>query len=165
MLRNARHLLVLAPVLPRTREDIMHAAAHADATIKWTRRDIWRMKCHKDILAMDVRQDGVSANELEVLADQSANEASVSESAKKTRSKGLSRLNSKTSGTRSPPRSPTSPKSPTKNGRPSMAGSLEANDVFRTPPESATMSPIEVDGFRIPPSVPSSHLVALFAST
>ena len=148
MLRNARHILVLAPIAPRTRDEVMHAAAHADAMIKWTRRDIWRMKCHKDILAMDVRQDGVSASEVEVLADQSANEAAAPDSAKKTRSRDLSRLNSKTSATRSPPQSP---KSPVHNGRPSMAGSLEANDVFRTPPESANMSPIEVDGFRIPP--------------
>ena len=42
--------------------------------IKWMRRDIWRIKCHKDILAMDVRLDGVTASEVEALAEQQAKE-------------------------------------------------------------------------------------------
>ena len=146
MLRNARHLLILAPVAPKTREDIIHAAAHADAKMKWTRRDIWRMKCHKDIMAMDVQQDGVSANELEELAVQ---QIEVPESAKKGRARGLSRLNSKASAVRSPPQSPTSP---TFAHRPSTTGSMETymgNDIFRTPPESATQQ--REGQWRLPP--------------
>ena len=147
MLRNARHLLVLAPIAPKTREEIIHSAARADAAIEWTRRDIWRMKCHKDILAMDVQQDGVSAPELEALAEQHSD---APESAKKNRIKGLSRLNSKASAARSPPQSPTSP---TRSGRPSTTGSIETyigNDIFRTPPESATMQR-DGDAWRLPP--------------
>ena len=133
MLRNARHLLILAPVAPRTREDMIHAAARMDATIKWTRRDIWRMKCHKDILAMDVQQDGVSASEIQSFGLQ---QVEAPESAKKSRARGLSRLNSKASAAKSPPQSPTSP---TFNKRTSTTGSLGTytEDIFRTPPESA----------------------------
>ncbi|KAG8624515.1 hypothetical protein KVT40_007582 [Elsinoe batatas] len=57
MLRNARHLLVLAPIQPRSREVIIHSAARVDAQIKWTRREIWRTKCYKDILYTDALED------------------------------------------------------------------------------------------------------------
>jgi hypothetical protein len=146
ILRNARHLLVLAPIAPKTREDMIHAAARADASLKWTRRDIWRMRAYKDILAMDVGQDGVSADEIEAVAEQQAAEAP--ESAKKAWPMGLSRLASRASA-RSPPHSPTSP---TFVKRPSTTGSLEAytNDIFRTPPESAT-SQQQASEWSLPP--------------
>lgn len=149
LLRNARHLLVLAPIAPRTREDIIHAAAHADASIKWTRRDIWRMKCHKDILAMDVQQDGVPVSEADVVSGQ---QADTPETAKKNNSlMGLLRLNSKTSAaTRS---RPTSATSPTLVNRPSTNGSIEeylGGDVFQTPPEMALQESPGAD-WNIPP--------------
>jgi hypothetical protein len=135
MLRNARHLLVLAPIAPKTREDMIHAAARTDASLKWKRRDIWRIKCYKHILAMDVQQDGVSADEIEALAEQHV--AELPESTKKPWPLGLSRLTSRGSGAKSPSQSPTSP---TFLKRPSTTGSLEAytNDIFRTPPENSS---------------------------
>lgn len=146
MLRNARHLQILAPIAPKTRDDIIHAAAHTDAMIKWTRRDIWRMKCHKDILAMDVQQDGVSAGEIETLSSQPVE---APELAKKTGVvRGLLRFNSKAGNTKSSPQSPTSP---TFAKRPSTTGSLGTytDDIFRTPPESATQ---QGDGaWQLPP--------------
>ena len=135
LMRNARHLLVLAPIAPKTREDTIHAAARMDAMLKWTRRNIWRMKCHRDIITLDVRQDGLTATEIESLAEQQIE--APPESAKKARVRGLSGLNSKASAARSPPQSPTSP---TYSKRMSTTGSLGTytEDVFRTPPESAT---------------------------
>ena len=58
MMRNARHLLILAPIQPKTREDVCHATARMDANLKWIRRDIWRTKCHRDILSLDLQEDG-----------------------------------------------------------------------------------------------------------
>ncbi|KAK3058919.1 hypothetical protein LTR09_000484 [Extremus antarcticus] len=147
MLRNARHLQILAPVVPKTREDIIHAAAQLDASLKWRRRDIWRMKCYKDIIAMDVQQDGVSAEQIEALAEQQQ-QAEVPESAKKTLPMALSRLTSKASAFRT---SPQSPGSPTFAKRPSTTGSLEAftNDIFRTPSESTTQQ--HEGEWRLPP--------------
>ena len=146
MMRNARHLLVLAPIPPKSRDDLIHAAARIDAMMKWTRRDIWRMKCHKDILAMDVQQDGVSAGEIETLSSQPVE---APESAKKTGVvRGLLRFNSKAGNTKSSPQSPTSPTFAT---RPSTTGSLGTytDDVFKTPPESAAQ---QGDGvWRLPP--------------
>lgn len=56
-LRNARHLQVLAPIQPRTREQLLTAAARMSAQLKWTRMEIWREKCHRDILKMDLEED------------------------------------------------------------------------------------------------------------
>lgn len=149
-LRNARHLLLLAPIAPKTREDMIHAAARADASLKWSRRDIWRMKAYKDILAMDVQQDGVSANEIETLAEQRV-ELPETTSGKKW-PLGLSRLASKAGVSKSPPQSPTTA-FPSTQKRQSAAGSLEAftNDVFRTPPESATQHQSTGGEWSLPP--------------
>lgn len=53
-LRNARHLLILAPIQPRTREQLLTSAARLSAQIKWTRVEIWRETCHRDILNKDL---------------------------------------------------------------------------------------------------------------
>ncbi|KAJ6444189.1 guanyl-nucleotide exchange factor [Purpureocillium lavendulum] len=56
-LRNARHLQILAPIQPRTREQLLSAAARQSAQLKWTRMEIWREKCHRDILIQDLAED------------------------------------------------------------------------------------------------------------
>ncbi|KXL50116.1 hypothetical protein M433DRAFT_151490 [Acidomyces richmondensis BFW] len=152
MLRNARHLLLLAPIAPKTREDIIHAAARTDAMIKWLRRDVWRRKCHRDILAMDVQQDGVSLAELQLMTSQ---QAAISVSAKKEKAPGLLRLGSRASAlpARSPPQSPTSPTRSAMFDRRSTADSIEAiigSDIFKTPSES-TMEQKQGDYWSLPP--------------
>ncbi|KAL8404068.1 hypothetical protein RB594_009069 [Gaeumannomyces avenae] len=56
-LRNARHLQLLAPVQPKTRDQILVAAARIAAQLKWTRMEMWRLKCHRDILLMDLEEE------------------------------------------------------------------------------------------------------------
>lgn len=56
-LRNARHLQVLAPIQPRTREQLLSAAARMSAQLKWARMEIWKEKCHRDILIQDLDED------------------------------------------------------------------------------------------------------------
>ncbi|KAL9029076.1 MAG: hypothetical protein Q9196_002639 [Gyalolechia fulgens] len=56
-LRNARHLQILAPIQNRTREHIVLAAGGMAAKIKWVRLEMWRTRCHKDILALDLEED------------------------------------------------------------------------------------------------------------
>ncbi|KAI9691568.1 MAG: hypothetical protein M1822_007639 [Bathelium mastoideum] len=60
LLRNARHLQILAPIQPKTRQDIVLAAGRMEAQLRWTRKDIWRVKCHKDVLAKDIEEDVVA---------------------------------------------------------------------------------------------------------
>jgi hypothetical protein len=68
LLRNGRHLLVLAPIPPKSREDIVHAAARTNASLTWLRRDIWRLKAQKEFLSLDLRLDGLANDESETLA-------------------------------------------------------------------------------------------------
>ncbi|KAJ3457478.1 hypothetical protein MRS44_014619 [Fusarium solani] len=56
-LRNARHLQILAPIQPRTREQLLSAAARMSAQLKWTRQEIWKCKCHRDILIQDLEEE------------------------------------------------------------------------------------------------------------
>ncbi|KAL8695065.1 MAG: hypothetical protein Q9218_000433 [Villophora microphyllina] len=56
-LRNARHLQVLAPIQNRTREQLILAAGGMAAKIKWVRMEMWRIRCHKDILALDLEEE------------------------------------------------------------------------------------------------------------
>lgn len=56
-LRNARHLQILAPIQPRTRESLLSAAARMSAQLKWTRMQIWKETCHRDILLQDFNEE------------------------------------------------------------------------------------------------------------
>ncbi|KAK2072265.1 hypothetical protein P8C59_006631 [Phyllachora maydis] len=56
-LRNARHLQLLAPIQPKTREHMLLSAAKMAAQLKWTRVEMWRLKCHRDILLLDLEEE------------------------------------------------------------------------------------------------------------
>jgi hypothetical protein len=56
-LRNSRHLQLQAPILPKTREQMLLSAARMAAQLKWTRMEIWKLKCHRDILQMDLDEE------------------------------------------------------------------------------------------------------------
>ena len=56
-MRNARHLQILAPIQNKTREQIILTAGSMAAKIKWLRQDIWRTRCHRDLLALDLEED------------------------------------------------------------------------------------------------------------
>jgi hypothetical protein len=155
VLRNARHLLILAPIPPKTREEITLAAGRTDSMLTWVRRDIWKMRCHRDILALDVQQDGV-----EVGGSQNVPERRTEQhtDAPDTAKKILPRLASQLSS-RSPRSQKQSPRSPTKSERspssmrprPSTTESMDTfvDDVFRSMVESPSSS--GGDGWRLPP--------------
>ncbi|KAH8696047.1 putative guanyl-nucleotide exchange factor [Talaromyces proteolyticus] len=54
LLRNARHLQILTPVNVRARENVILAAGRMSAKLKWVRYDIWRTKCYRQLLALDL---------------------------------------------------------------------------------------------------------------
>ncbi|KAI4263026.1 MAG: hypothetical protein L6R42_001810 [Xanthoria sp. 1 TBL-2021] len=56
-LRNARHLQILAPIHNKSREHLILAAGGMAAKIKWVRMEMWRTRCHKDILALDLEEE------------------------------------------------------------------------------------------------------------
>lgn len=155
ILRNARHIFVLAPIPPKTREEIVLAAGRTDAMLTWVRRDIWKMRCHRDILALDVKQDGVEVGGLQNVPDKkSEKQAETPDTAKKV----LPRLSSQLSS-RSPRSQPQSPLSPSKSEkspssmrpRPSTTESMDTfvDDVFRSTVDSPNSQ--TGDGWRLPP--------------
>lgn len=58
-LRNARHLQILAPIQAKTREEVLREAARMDVKVKWIRMEIWKIKCHRDVLAQDLEEEGI----------------------------------------------------------------------------------------------------------
>lgn len=64
-LRNARHLQILAPVQQKTRQQVVMAAGRMAAQLQWGRMEIWRLRCHKDILTMDLEEESGSAPRIE----------------------------------------------------------------------------------------------------
>ena len=66
MLRNARHLQILAPTHPKTRENVVLAAGRMSAKLKWSRMEMWRLKCHRDILTMDLEEENKHTPQLKL---------------------------------------------------------------------------------------------------
>lgn len=155
ILRNARHLLILAPISQKTREELMFAAARADAMLTWVRRDIWKMRCHRDILTLDIQQDGVNAGDAQSPPDKgAAKQSEAPDTAKKVLPRLTSHASSRhTQGQPSSPKSPSkSEKSPTSlHPRPSTTDSMDTyvEDVFRSAVDNSA-SP-GGDGWRLPP--------------
>lgn len=56
-LRNARHLQIMAPIQAKTREQVLLSAARMSAQLKWTRMEIWKVRCHRDILVQDLEEE------------------------------------------------------------------------------------------------------------
>lgn len=56
-LRNARHLHILAPIQQKTREAVLVSAHRFANSLKRTRVDMWRLKCHRDILQLDLDEE------------------------------------------------------------------------------------------------------------
>lgn len=61
LLRNARHLQLLTPVHSRAREQVVMAAGRMAAKLKWVRQDIWRTRCHREVLVRDLGEEGIDA--------------------------------------------------------------------------------------------------------
>lgn len=56
-LRNASHLSILTPIQAKTREQVVLAAGALAAKLQWVRMDMWKFKCHRDILALDMEEE------------------------------------------------------------------------------------------------------------
>ncbi|TPX15135.1 uncharacterized protein E0L32_004693 [Thyridium curvatum] len=130
-LRNARHLQILAPVQPKTREQMLLSAARMATQLKWTRMESWKIKCHRDILILDLEEEQqlMGLPPLNILGSTSPEKAPA-----------MPRDDSKTSTIEQP--AAQSPPS-TALQRTSTAGAQSENDsplsdVFQTPPTSAT---------------------------
>ncbi|KAI0491261.1 hypothetical protein F4859DRAFT_520784 [Xylaria cf. heliscus] len=125
-LRNARHLLVLAPIQEKTREQVCNAAAKIIAQLRWSRIDFWKLKCHRDILAMDLAEDRDMNGDIR--------ETSPSPSLAPLDTKESSDITIDQAQQSSPPASP--PQSSEFNQQ--LEPESPSREVFHTPPSSAT---------------------------
>ncbi len=131
-LRNARHLQILAPIPPKTREQMLLSAARMAAQLKWTRMEMWRVRCHRDILLMDLEE------EKQLMGNAPENIVVESSSPEKP---GLTRETSNAStavqrSPRSPGHLPARRDSATASA--TSDGESPLSDVFQTPPTTAT---------------------------
>ncbi len=127
-LRNARHLQILAPIQSKSREQVVHAAGRMAAQLKWTRMEIWRLKCHKDILQMDLEEEKPRA------AHSVASTEAVSP-AKAADKSSLIRLDSNASTSLVPQRSPRSPDVLPSTQPASPRDEFRMDGVFQNSPE------------------------------
>ncbi|KAF1972334.1 hypothetical protein BU23DRAFT_161950 [Bimuria novae-zelandiae CBS 107.79] len=162
-LRDARHLQILAPVQPKTRDLVIHAAGRLSAKLKWSRIEIWRMKCHRDILAQVLEDEKHTQLGAPVQSERatSTSQASTQPLSRTAKIGSLARLSSKTSSltnTSKPPLSPASARPGTKSSRDTDFGGEE---LFKTPPETTRSSPNQPPiPYTLPPISLSPRMLA-----
>jgi hypothetical protein len=165
-LRDARHLQILAPIQPKSREQVIHAAGRLSAKLKWARIEIWRMKCHRDILAHELEDERQGAAERQARIDKVAEfgpvqqpQLSSQQSHRGSKISGLARLTSKTSSLTSGNKPPLSPGA--MSARPGTKSSRDTEfggeDAFKTPPETSRQHSPNDPLFHVPPLMLNPH--------
>ncbi|KAI1759720.1 hypothetical protein GGR53DRAFT_128249 [Hypoxylon sp. FL1150] len=130
-LRNARHLLILAPIQDKTRDQVRGGAAKIIAQLKWSRTEIWRLKCHRDILALDLEEEkDVNRGLVEDAAEMS------------TITEGLSLAHKESRASSQQTQSPRAPAPLSLSGASEYVKQMDGDspevEEFQTPPTSAT---------------------------
>jgi Sec7 domain/PH domain len=113
LLRDARHLQILLPIQGKTREAIILAAGRMSAKLKWTRIEILRAKCHRDMLRSDLEQEGITDFPVPKSKASSATVTPHKAAPLKTSQQSLSRTNAETGNAVSPSSSMPSGPGPT----------------------------------------------------
>ncbi|KAH7141174.1 hypothetical protein B0J13DRAFT_445806 [Dactylonectria estremocensis] len=141
-LRNARHLQILAPIQPKTREQLIVAASRIATQLKWARMGIWKEKCHRDILVQDLEDEHPTASATYTPTKQQSNRHSHRTGSPTPRAIHTRRGSRSThhSGTDTTPRTPTEPQSALVPSSSEPRTDLDSplDQVFQTPPQSAT---------------------------
>ena len=134
-LRNAQHLYILAPVQAKTRDQVLVAATRLAQQLRWIRVEMWRLRCHKDILALDLEEENKPVEETQLWNQTHPSTSPPAAPARNPSRLRLGRLESKN----------TSKDSPQRNSRSSVGSNLPAElsskekyglgDIFQTPPQ------------------------------
>ncbi|KAF2638560.1 hypothetical protein P280DRAFT_73563 [Massarina eburnea CBS 473.64] len=161
-LRDARHLQLLAPIQPKSRDLVIHAAGRLSAKLKWARIEIWRMKCHRDILAQVLEDEKQASLDGHARTERAASTSQLTpqQAARASKLSGLARLSSKASSLSNVIKPPLSP-SPS-SARPGTKSSRDTDfgeDAFKTPPETSRQSSPHIPSstFTLPPLSLSPH--------
>jgi hypothetical protein len=135
-LRNARHLQILAPFPSKTRSELLAFGARISHRIRWARYDIWRLKCHKDILALAISYEDSGHRE-------PASPITITKDSPRVTAKafGLNRFNSKASiFSNSPKNAKVIKDSPRLSVQSSLGKDLPGNDSLSQRPLSSAGS-------------------------
>jgi hypothetical protein len=134
ILRNARHLQILAPIQAKTREQVLLAAARMEAKLKWVRMEIWRMRCHRDILKMDLEEEKAGRKDKAIKPEHNTGLQQLD-------CASLSGLDSKATTAIGQQRSPRSPDiRPSTQPNPEKDHTFGLDDIFTTPPAMSSSS-------------------------
>ena len=159
-LQNARHLQVLAPIQNKTREQVILAAGGMAAKIKWSRLEMWRTRCHKEILALDLEEEAESTG-----AD-IGRAFSLPSGARPSGKRDSHNIH-----TTSTPSSPKTDKITRPSTQPASGATLSMDNVFRStshassphsqkPKGSWELPPLSFDPAMVPKSEPSKGATA-----
>ncbi|EXF83442.1 Sec7 domain-containing protein [Colletotrichum fioriniae PJ7] len=138
-LRNARHLQILSPIQGKTRDQILSAAAHMDVKIKWTRMDMWKSMCHRDVLLKDLAEEQ-SLRGLTPTTTQNGREPRETSPSLKERPSILDAV-SANSVARRRRRSSAAVSTIQPSKTPQAEPDSPVTEAYQTPPTSATFSP------------------------
>jgi len=69
-LRDARHLLIMAPIQQKTCEQLVNAAVKTQEKLRALRIEWWKLTCHQDILALDLEEEERDTERWQVRIDQ-----------------------------------------------------------------------------------------------
>ena len=128
-LRTARHLAVLAPIQSKTREDVVAASTRLALVLRWTRIEVWRIKCHRDILVLDLEDDVKSSSKRASTNEQDQKDEKPSQSTKESQTRSpFGRLGSKSGPTTGRSSSRSRP-----SNQPTGSKLLSMDDIFRSP--------------------------------
>lgn len=89
LLRNARHLQICSPIQAKTREALILAAGRMSAKLKWTRVEMWRTRCHREVMMMDLEQEIGSNSATSVLRESSLTSTPQKKTSLKTSNQSL----------------------------------------------------------------------------
>ncbi|KAI9658453.1 MAG: hypothetical protein M1831_003891 [Alyxoria varia] len=140
-LRTARHLQILAPFPPKTRSELLAFGARKAHSIRWSRYDISRLKCQRDILLKEFKEDdatqGDSFSEQDIQHGSPTSRSSIPEVVKSDGS------NSQPAEAADVPRTSRATKGSNRLSAHSLASSYKGSDMlegideaFATPPET-----------------------------
>jgi hypothetical protein len=153
MLRNARHLCILAPIQAKTREAVIMSAGKMAAKLRWVRMEVWRLRCHRDILSLDLEEENKIIGKRAESAVPAGQPALDNTPAKATDRDSLIRMDTKgTSKSTVPSHAPQTPplrpatmqSSPSKND-------FGMDDIFATPPTQASTFSRQQAAWELPP--------------
>ena len=144
-LRTARHFCVLTPIQSRTRDDIIEGTIRLATNTRWARIEKWRVRCHSDILQLDLDLD--NKKPIEPSSVPSAKSELTAQTTKEKESRSpFARFGSKVGNSASSSSSRSRP-----SNQPAGAKLFSMDDIFRSPSRTRQLNHRSKGSWELPP--------------